>query len=64
MIIVGLPLDFRVDYGRNINGRAKLIKVNRDHNELYLNNMIRPGNILKINTPVNTLKNISHRGKI
>jgi thiamine pyrophosphate-dependent acetolactate synthase large subunit-like protein len=42
VIVAGCPLDFRLDYGRTINGRAKLIMVNRDSTDLTKNSWIRP----------------------
>jgi len=45
VIVAGLPLDFRLDYGNNINGKAKLIMVNRDYDDLKRNSWIRPSQL-------------------
>ena len=37
VILSGVPCDFRMDYGRHIPGKTKLISVNRSHEELYKN---------------------------
>jgi thiamine pyrophosphate-dependent acetolactate synthase large subunit-like protein len=40
VILAGIPCDFRLDYGRDINPKAKLISVNRSRADLYLNRHI------------------------
>jgi len=37
VILAGIPCDFRLDYGRDINPKAKLISINRSKADLYLN---------------------------
>jgi acetolactate synthase-1/2/3 large subunit len=37
VILAGVPCDFRLDYGRQISGRAKLIAINRDEAEVGKN---------------------------
>ena len=37
VILAGMPCDFRLNYGRSINSKAKLIAVNRSKNDLNLN---------------------------
>ena len=37
VILAGVPCDFRLDYGRMINNRAKLISINLSREDLYLN---------------------------
>ncbi|PKL37411.1 MAG: acetolactate synthase [Spirochaetae bacterium HGW-Spirochaetae-1] len=37
VILAGMPCDFRLDYGRSINRKARLISVNRSRQDLYLN---------------------------
>jgi thiamine pyrophosphate-dependent acetolactate synthase large subunit-like protein len=37
VLLAGVPCDFRMDYGRHISGKVKLISVNRSHEELYKN---------------------------
>lgn len=37
IMLCGVPCDFRLEYGRHISGKAKLISVNRSHEELYKN---------------------------
>ncbi len=37
IILSGVPCDFRMDYGRHIPRKTKLISVNRSHEELYKN---------------------------
>lgn len=37
VILAGVPCDFRLDYGRQINSRARLIAVNRDESEVDRN---------------------------
>jgi len=37
VILAGVPCDFRLDYGRQISGRAKLVAVNRDETEVDKN---------------------------
>jgi thiamine pyrophosphate-dependent acetolactate synthase large subunit-like protein len=40
VILAGIPCDFRLDYGRDINPKAKLISVNRSRADLYLNRRV------------------------
>ena len=37
VILAGVPCDFRLDYGRVINHKAKIISINLSQNDLYLN---------------------------
>ena len=37
VILAGVPCDFRLDYGRAINHKAKIISVNLSRNDMYLN---------------------------
>lgn len=37
LILAGLPCDFRLDYGRPINPRAKIISLNRSRRDAFLN---------------------------
>jgi len=37
VILAGVPCDFRLDYGRQIGGRAKVVAVNRDESEMDKN---------------------------
>ena len=37
VILAGVPCDFRLDYGRVINHKAKIISINLSRNDLYLN---------------------------
>lgn len=37
VILAGIPFDFRLDYGRAINPRARVISVNRSRRELTMN---------------------------
>ncbi len=37
VILAGMPCDFRLNYGRSINGRARLIAANRSTSDLTLN---------------------------
>jgi len=37
VILVGVPCDFRLDYGRHINPQAKIISVNLSPEDLYMN---------------------------
>ena len=37
VVLAGMPCDFRLNYGRDVNARAKLIGVNRGRADLYLN---------------------------
>lgn len=37
VILAGMPCDFRLNYGRSINSKAKLIAINRSKNDLSLN---------------------------
>jgi len=37
VILAGVPCDFRLDYGRQISGQARLIAVNRDESEVAKN---------------------------
>ena len=37
VILGGVPCDFRLDYGRHINRKAKLISINLSRSDLYLN---------------------------
>jgi acetolactate synthase-1/2/3 large subunit len=37
VLLAGVPCDFRLDYGRQISGRARLIAVNRDEAEISKN---------------------------
>lgn len=40
ILLAGVPADFRLDYGRHLNPKARLIAVNRNRRELWKN--IRP----------------------
>jgi len=51
IIVAGLPLDFRLDYGRSISGRAKLIMVNRDSTDLTKNSILRPATLAAQSDP-------------
>ena len=37
VIVAGVPFDFRLDYGRQISGRAKVISINRSSDEVAKN---------------------------
>jgi thiamine pyrophosphate-dependent acetolactate synthase large subunit-like protein len=37
VLLCGVPMDFRLDYGRHISGRATIVSVNRDARELHKN---------------------------
>jgi len=37
VILAGVPCDFRLDYGRAINHKAKMISINLSRNDMYLN---------------------------
>ena len=37
ILLAGVPCDFRLDYGRQINHKAKIISINRSKQDLYLN---------------------------
>ena len=37
VLLCGVPMDFRLDYGRHIAGRATVVSVNRDRAELHKN---------------------------
>lgn len=37
VLLCGVPMDFRLDYGRHIGGRATIVSVNRDARELHKN---------------------------
>ena len=37
VILAGVPCDFRLDYGRAINHKAKIISINLSRNDMYLN---------------------------
>jgi len=37
VVLAGMPCDFRLNYGRDVNARAKLIGINRSRGDLYLN---------------------------
>lgn len=37
VLLCGVPMDFRLDYGRHIGGRAQIVSVNRDNSELGKN---------------------------
>jgi len=37
VILAGVPCDFRLDYGRNINHQAKIVSVNLSREDLYMN---------------------------
>ncbi len=37
VILAGVPCDFRLDYGRMINHKAKLVSINLSRTDLYLN---------------------------
>ena len=37
VILAGVPCDFRLDYGRVINHKAKILSINLSRNDLYLN---------------------------
>ena len=37
VILAGVPCDFRLDYGRVLNHKAKIISINLSRNDLYLN---------------------------
>ena len=37
VILIGIPCDFRLGYGKQINKNAKIIAINRDKKDLYLN---------------------------
>jgi acetolactate synthase-1/2/3 large subunit len=40
VILAGIPCDFRLDYGRDINPKAKLISINRSTADLFLNRRV------------------------
>ncbi len=52
VILAGVPCDFRLDYGRVINHKAKIISINLSRNDMYLNRrpakgvLISPGSFL------------------
>lgn len=37
VLLCGVPMDFRLDYGRHLGGRATIVSVNRDPGELHKN---------------------------
>ena len=69
VILAGVPCDFRLDYGRVINHKAKIISINLSRGDMYLNRrpargiLTEPGSFLinwnntEKNKPVNQLDN-------
>ena len=62
VILAGVPCDFRLGYGRQINRDAEIISINRSRNDLYLNRkptlaiQADPGSFFS-NLPENPLEN-------
>ncbi len=48
VILAGVPLDFRLNYGESISAEAKLIRIDRDPNELKRN---KPGDVSEWTDP-------------
>ncbi len=59
VILAGAPMDFRIDYGRQINRKAKLIMINLDKNELRKNQLIKRANMRVIGDPANLIIKLS-----
>ena len=69
VILAGVPCDFRLDYGRVINHKAKIISINLSRGDMYLNRrpargiLTEPGSFLinwnntEKNKPVNQVDN-------
>ena len=53
VILAGVPCDFRLDYGRNIHHNAKIISINFNRGDMYLNRrpsigiLTNPGSVLR-----------------
>jgi len=60
VILAGVPCDFRLDYGRVINHKAKIISINLSRNDLYLNR--RPAKAI-LTSPGSFLIDWSNSGK-
>ena len=62
VILSGVPCDFRLDYGRQIAGRAKVITINRDRSEISKNRqpdlgiLVDPGRFLKALSEADSLQ--------
>ncbi|VDP83265.1 unnamed protein product [Echinostoma caproni] len=59
IILAGTVCDFRMDYGRVLNRKAKIVIINRDKKQLYLNSLTQP--IERIN-PLSVLWQLEHKG--
>ncbi len=57
VILAGVPLDFRLDYGRAINQDAFLVRLDLDPDELRRN---REGNISEVCDPLSALAKVSN----
>jgi len=60
VILFGVPCDFRLDYGRQINHRAKVVSINQNRKDMLLN--IKPSLCINHN-PAIIITNIA-KGKI
>ncbi len=56
VLLAGVPLDFRLDYGRQINESALLVRVGLDPEELKRN---KPGDISQVCDPLSCLIQVS-----
>jgi acetolactate synthase-1/2/3 large subunit len=58
VILAGVPLDFRLDYGRSINENAFLVRLGLDSQELKRN---REGNISEVCDPLSALVKVAQK---
>ncbi len=58
VILAGVPLDFRLNYGASIAAEAKLIRADRDPTELERN---RPGDVRAYGDPLDLLAKVAQR---
>jgi len=58
VILAGVPLDFRLDYGRSINENAFLVRLGLDSQELKRN---REGNISEVCDPISALVKVAQK---
>ncbi|GBD03645.1 Acetolactate synthase large subunit IlvG [bacterium HR19] len=58
VILAGVPLDFRLDYGRQIRDEAFLVRLDLDPEELRRN---REGNISEVCDPLSALAGVAER---
>ena len=59
VLLAGVPCDFRLDYGRSIGRRTKLVAANRDRDDLYTN---RAPAIAALGDPALFLRALAERG--